>query len=266
MRNGFKYGFESFSDRFYFRLKYVARQFKKIIVFLTGFIFKTLSFFEILPLLLRLFTIFFISILCYDITLNLPLYLLKLNSSSFTFSFCSGYIALYERLLLNSSNYFLFIVSNKYNFYLAVFFIITIVKHLNLFLRLKYDWLVSKGLTTCNSFEEYLFVEKSVFNTTKKINPSFNTTFSFTKKFYVFTKYFFLFRNYIKLLVNYIIILSKKFFIHIFGFVYNNTFKFLKIYSSFIAPFTVILWKPIFKKWSYFGVFRTYRSKWLNNK
>lgn len=241
MRNGFKYGFESFSDRFYFRLKYIIRQFKKITVFLTGFIFKTLSFLEILPLLLRVFILFFIGILCYDITLNLPLYLLKLNLSSFTFSFCSGYIAFYERILLSSSNYFLFIISNKYNFYLAVFFSIAVAKHLNLFLRLKYDWLVSKGLTTCNSFEEYVFVEKSVFNATKQIKPSFNTTFSFTKKLYVFTKYFFLFRNYIKLLLNYVIILFKKLFIHIFGFVYNRTFKFYKSYLSFISPFTVIL-------------------------
>jgi hypothetical protein len=75
-----------------------------------------------------------------------------------------------------------------------------------------------------------------------------------------------LFRNYLKLLINYLIIIFKKLSLHFFSFFLNFHINFGKNYLSHLNLFQIILWKPIFKKWSYFGLFRSYRSKWLNNK
>ena len=178
MRSGFKYSFESLSDRFYFRIKYIYRQLKKGFIFLIGFIFKTLNFFEILPLIFRFFAFFLIAVIFYDLSLNLPLYLLKINTSSFTINFCSGYISFYETILLSFTGYFFYFVTNKYNFYLFVLLFLWFVKSNDLVLRLKYDWLVSKNLTTCVSFEEFQFIENSSINVYTPINHSFKTSSS----------------------------------------------------------------------------------------
>ena len=58
----------------------------------------------------------------------------------------------------------------------------------------------------------------------------------------------------------------KRFFHFSFNFNFNNLIStisniFDKIYSS-----SFLVWKPLFRKWSYFGYFRTNRSKWWKNK
>jgi len=217
-------------------------------------------------MVLRFFILVLISILFYDLSLNLPLYLLKLNASTLTVNFCSGYIAFYETILLSVNGYFLYFLTNKYNFYLLTLIILGVLKTFNLILRLKYDWLVSKGLTNCLSFEEFQFIENSSFNMSKPLAYNFKTSFSIFKKIYVLSKYFYLFRNYIKLMLNYLIVFLKKFYLHLFGFVTKFNVTFIKHYWSHLNIFKTILWRPIFKKWSYFGLFRSYRSKWLNNK
>jgi hypothetical protein len=178
LRSGFKYGFESLSDRFYFRLKYLYRQLKKIFIFLIGFVFRTLSFFEILPMILRAFVMVLTFIVFYDLSLNLPLYLLKLNTSSFTVNFCSGYISFYEGFLLVCNESFFCFLINKYNFYLVALILLQIFKSFDLVLRLKYDWLVSKNLTICGSFEEFKFIENSSVNIHNPINYSFKISVS----------------------------------------------------------------------------------------
>lgn len=266
MSSGFKYGFESFFDRFYFRVKYIYRQLKKIFIFLIGFIFKTLNIFEILPIILRFFILLLVTVVFYDLSLNLPFYLLKLSVSSFTINFCSGYISVYESILLMCNTFFFYFVTNKYNFYILFLFFLWLFKSFDIFLRLKYDWLISKNLTTCASFEEFQFIENSSLNLNTSIIYTFRTSNSFFKKIYVFSKYFYLFRNYLKLLMNYLIIIFKKISLHFFNFFLDFPVKFGRKYLSHLNTFRLILWKPIFKKWSYFGLFRSYRSKWLNNK
>lgn len=264
MRNSFRYGFESFSDRFYFRLKYVYRQLKKIFFTLIGFTFQTLNFFEILPNLIKFSFIFFLLVIFYDITLNLPLYILYFNVSNFTITFCSGYLSVYENVLLFTSNYFFYCINDKYNCYFFVLLVLGVWNIFDLNLRLKYEWLVFKKLTTCLSFEEYRYIESSIFNFTQPVKQTLTNDTSFFKKIYLVTKYIFLFRNYLKLFINYLLIIVKKFYLHFFSFICKNFFSFCRNYFSQFSFFISVKWRPIFKKWSYFGLFRSYRSKWIN--
>lgn len=58
----------------------------------------------------------------------------------------------------------------------------------------------------------------------------------------------------------------KRFFHFLVYFDYKDFFKicsnlFFKFFSNFL-----MIWRPLFRKWSYFGYFRTNRSKWWKNK
>lgn len=49
-------------------------------------------------------------------------------------------------------------------------------------------------------------------------------------------------------------------------FLVDGTTNFWKINTLFcMLPFRVLRWKPLFKKTSYFGLYKANRNKWLNN-
>lgn len=51
--------------------------------------------------------------------------------------------------------------------------------------------------------------------------------------------------------------------------VYFNWFRSITTYLNLIYNFCLfyfLIWRPLFRKWSYFGYFRTNRSKWWKNK
>lgn len=263
MRNKFKLNFDSGYDRLYFNLRRIYRFIKKIFFFSLGFAFKTWVFFEVLSKLTRLVLIFISLLIVYDITLNLPLYIIIFNPSFNTVYFSSGYIALYERILSLTYFTFFFTLSTKYNFYLLFIVLLSFWKFTDCSLRLKYDWLVSNELTTATSFEEFKYIEKIKLNL--KSNTFFNHPANFLKKFFLYIKYLFFFKDRTRLLLNYILVHIKKYFIHFLKFYLFNSFNYLYLYLKSILPQLPLLWRPIFKKWSYFGLFRTYRSKWTKH-
>lgn len=55
-------------------------------------------------------------------------------------------------------------------------------------------------------------------------------------------------------------------------FYFSNNFnlvKFVEFFSNFLNKFNIksfLIWRPLFRKWSYFGYFKSNRSKWWKNK
>ena len=39
--------------------------------------------------------------------------------------------------------------------------------------------------------------------------------------------------------------------------------NFISVYSKFLFKNFFVFWRPLIKKWSYFGIYRAYRSKWM---
>jgi len=58
----------------------------------------------------------------------------------------------------------------------------------------------------------------------------------------------------------------KRFFHFLFNFEYKSSIKTVYNLLKNIDFKSFLIWKPLFKKWSYFGYFRTNRSKWWKNK
>jgi len=78
----------------------------------------------------------------------------------------------------------------------------------------------------------------------------------------LFFKYFKFFTKHLINLINLFFSFSKKFY----NFIYIKFFIFLKssfIFLNLYLKNIFIIWRPLFKKWSYFGYFRTNRSKWI---
>jgi len=90
----------------------------------------------------------------------------------------------------------------------------------------------------------------------KIININFNSNLDlFIKYLKFFTKHFF---N----LINIIFIIVKK----LYNFIYIKFFVFSKssiFFFNFYIKNLFIIWRPLFKKWSYFGYYRINRSKWI---
>lgn len=88
-------------------------------------------------------------------------------------------------------------------------------------------------------------------------------TSKFYKNVFLFYLYVKLFTTRVQILLNLLIIILKKYFLHYFGFVVKLK---ITLFKSFIFQLTkvfFIFWRPLFKKLSYFGLFRTYRTKWF---
>lgn len=45
---------------------------------------------------------------------------------------------------------------------------------------------------------------------------------------------------------------------------YKKILDLIKFFFKFVINIPGLIWRPIFKKWSYFGYFRTNKSKWNN--
>ena len=58
----------------------------------------------------------------------------------------------------------------------------------------------------------------------------------------------------------------KRFVYFLIRFEYRNFFTTLLHFFSKFYSSSFIIWRPLFRKWSYFGYFRTNRSKWWKNK
>ena len=90
----------------------------------------------------------------------------------------------------------------------------------------------------------------------KNLNINYNSNLDLLFKYLkFFTKHLF---N----LLNLVYVIFKKFY----NFIYIKTFVFLKsleIFFNFYLKNIFIIWRPLFKKWSYFGYYRINRSKWI---
>jgi hypothetical protein len=113
------------------------------------------------------------------------------------------------------------------------------------------------------------------------------------------TPFFFYYSFFILFLLNYSVIIWKEFFnnnkdviynffslcLRPFSIFFTLFFAHLKRFSHFLVHFDYknfikitfdlffkffsnffMIWRPLFRKWSYFGYFRTNRSKWWKNK
>lgn len=123
-----------------------------------------------------------------------------------------------------------------FNVFYFLFFNFNFVFNFNFFLILIFFFLLN-----------YFFL--------KNLN-NFNSNLDLCFKYFkFFTKHFFS-------LVNIIYFFFKKFY----NFVYIKFFIFLKSLSKFFNIYlknVFIIWRPLFKKWSYFGYYRINRSKWI---
>lgn len=105
-------------------------------------------------------------------------------------------------------------------------------------------------------FYEFLFI-LFFLNFIYKRKEKFNFNLDILSKYYLF---FFKKPNY---LLNYLIIIFKKIYVFIFNFKYNFFISTNKIFFSIFFKKINLTWRPLFKKFSYFGFFRSNRSKWI---
>lgn len=85
------------------------------------------------------------------------------------------------------------------------------------------------------------------------------------KAFFLFCIFIKLFCRNFYLFINYVLIKLKKFFVFIIGIFFHKVIIFIKFYFRKMV-YNNVLWRPIFKKWSYFGFYASHRSKWLFRK
>jgi hypothetical protein len=60
-----------------------------------------------------------------------------------------------------------------------------------------------------------------------------------------------------------VLIQIKKIYIFMRHFSFAPVINLVKLLFAKFSSTFFLLWKPVFKKWSYYGIFRSYRSKWL---
>lgn len=77
------------------------------------------------------------------------------------------------------------------------------------------------------------------------------------------SKYIILFIKTPNFLLNYMINIFKKVYVFIIFFKYRNLLNFIKIIFKKCFSNSFLLWRPLFKKTSYFGYYRSNRSKWI---
>ena len=131
---------------------------------------------------------------------------------------------------------FNFLIFNVFVFLFYYFNFLTIIINLNLIYCVFFFY-----------FMNYFFLKN--LNAT---NPDLDLFLKYIK---FFTKHFFNLLN-----------LSSSLFKKIYNFIYIKSFVFLKSCFNFLNLYfknIFIIWRPLFKKWSYFGYFRTNRSKWI---
>jgi len=88
-----------------------------------------------------------------------------------------------------------------------------------------------------------------------------NTSYSYYYVFFKYTSYFFV--N-LKFLLNYVMLKVYGFLIFIRN--YGLLLELMELSKGFkkIIALKNLYWRPVFKKWSYFGLYKSYKSKWLN--
>ena len=62
---------------------------------------------------------------------------------------------------------------------------------------------------------------------------------------------------------NYTSVSFKKILCFFKGFRVFDLKNFISVYRRFLFRNHFVFWRPLIKKWSYFGMYRAYRSKWL---
>lgn len=86
--------------------------------------------------------------------------------------------------------------------------------------------------------------------------------FNFNKD--IFYKFFsFLFRP-LGFIITYFICEFKKFFSFFKNIKYKKILNLLYVFLKSVLKLPGLVWRPIFKKWSYFGYFRINKSKWIS--
>lgn len=101
----------------------------------------------------------------------------------------------------------------------------------------------------------------------KNYNKELKFSLYFEKELFEHIKFY---GEYLKLIfksglifLDFMIISVKKFYIFVIHFVWHEQLKLLKISCKYWFRNYLIFWKPLFKRVSYFGYYRSNRSKWL---
>ena len=94
-------------------------------------------------------------------------------------------------------------------------------------------------------------------------NFYFNQSITYNLNFDLVFKYFSLFLKNFSFLLNYFINTFKKIILFLYYFKYRHIKLSISVYFKKHLSSFFIFWKPLFKKTSYFGYFRSNRSKWI---
>jgi hypothetical protein len=101
---------------------------------------------------------------------------------------------------------------------------------------------------------------------------NYNDNLDEVKKYYGIEKFIFFcsFNRYLlrrlSLFFNLILVFFKKIYVFLFKFFFFKPFIVLKNYFVKKTQNIHVLWRPTFKKPSYFGIFKAYKTKWFNKK
>lgn len=253
------------SNKFYVKLRALNRFSKNVVQLISILTFKTNDKNIIVKLCSKALLVIFISVLGLIILTNLPVYLLQiLPTNNVAMSFTSTYLNIYEFVVFNLNFLGLFGPINRFTIYFYVFFIIFIWKLFNIGLLISYEVTMFRDKNINQTFSDFKSTHVLNSYSDKKVNYNFTKKSKIYKNSYLSVRFLILMMNNLRLAFNYFLILVKKIKLHFFKYVLFNFIAFLKSYANHILPNKIVLWRPIFKRLSYFGLFRAYRSKWLN--
>jgi len=79
----------------------------------------------------------------------------------------------------------------------------------------------------------------------------------------IFSKYIYFLSSRLSLAASWLAVNLRKILLFIIKHSFSHVFNFVKFFYVKAVKGFFLVWRPIFKKWSYYGVYRAYRSKWL---
>ena len=128
------------------------------------------------------------------------------------------------------------------------------------------NFLIIEIINNISSFiESFLFIQYSyeflfiIFF----INYIFYKKEKFNFNFDILTKYYLFFLKKPNFLLNFLFINIKKIYVFYLKFKYVFFINTNKIFFNIFFKKINLTWRPLFKKFSYFGYFRSNRSKWI---
>lgn len=216
---------------FYYFFKYYFKKFFSYIRWIFLFVYKTYSGEQIVISTLKI-----LSFICGLIIIN-------------NFLFNCQY---YNWYVFNYTDYYYF---NFFNYRCSLYLIFFLLLYLFKF--------ISKISFVSNYLHNNPIKNFIKSNGDDTINLSLKDKSKFYKNMFLFLSFIKFFLTQVKLLLNYLSILFKKVILHYFGFVIKSNITLFKSCLFYVTKTFFIFWRPLFKKLSYFGLFRSYRTKWF---